>query len=116
MKLFFASAHSIRYALDTAALLGGNEYLLSQMLDKLSTTPYTDAQREAVFYAVQHVSQNEGFADVLRGREDLNQGHLTEYFTPYNKDRLPSEDASYEFCNYARLLGSVYNLAKCMLS
>lgn len=91
--------------MDTAALLGGNEYLISQMMDKLSGTPYSDDEAAAVKWAVERfypagkgMRSLHGTLAEHEGR--LSQGHLTELFNPYNRERLtstPSELATSKF-------------------
>ena len=77
------------YALDTAALLGGNEYLVAQMLDKLAQTPYGDAERQCAKWACAKLMAQ----GTLGGLEEegLNQRQFTEMFGQYHRDGLPSK-------------------------
>ena len=74
------------YALDTAALLGGNEYLVAQMLDKLAQTPYGDAERRCAKWACAKLMSQGTLVE-----EGLNQRQFTEMFGQYHRDGLPSK-------------------------
>jgi len=78
------------YALDTAALLGGNEYLVSQMLDNLSQAVYSGVERAAIKWALRELCQGWTGDEVPEmAATGFNQGHLVNYFTKTNRERLP---------------------------
>ena len=84
--------NACRYALDTAALLGGNEYLVSQMLEKLSQTPYTPEERSALVWVSRRLSPDDHERNkILAEREEVHQGVLTGFFTEFHQERLPRE-------------------------
>ncbi len=75
------------YALDTAALLGGNEYLVSQMLDKLGQAVYSPLEIKSIRWGLDELCP---VGDVgLEAQQGFNQTHLTQLFA--NRERLPSE-------------------------
>ena len=81
------------YALDTTALLGGNEYLVSQMLDNLSQAVYSRVERAAIRWGIRELCQGWTGDEVPEmAASGFNQGHLVNYFTKTNRERLPSKN------------------------
>jgi hypothetical protein len=88
----------ISYALDTAALLGGNEYLVSEMMEKLSQTVYSRVEKEAIKWGLRELCPGWTGAEMPEFEtKGFNQGHLINLFTSQNKERLPSEQLN--VCN-----------------
>ena len=80
--------------MDTAALLGGNEYLVSQMLEKLSQTAYSPEERSALDWAIQRLSPEDSTRlQMLRDKEEVHQGVLTEMFTEKRKKKAAKINA-----------------------
>lgn len=93
------------YALDTAALLGGNEYLIKQMLDEIEQLQYNEKELGVLRWALTEVWGAEVTEKVLyrpitdpveKNKDDetqtetlCNQKCLNELFTEYNRKRLP---------------------------
>ena len=70
--------------LDAMALLGGNEYLVQQMIERLSETQYNEA--EAAFIRASLGQAWGGLPPDLPGQFSLSQ--LLTYLTPLHRDRL----------------------------
>ena len=54
------------FALDTAALLGGNEYLINQMLDEIEQLEYNEKELSVLRWALTEVIMR-GFSHALQG-------------------------------------------------
>ena len=83
--------------MDTAALLGGKEYLVEQFLDEKSSLVYTDGERQCLHWALNvlwgpHPIANR-IAEELLGNdhEDAISGpkDFTKFVTEHNLKRLP---------------------------
>ena len=68
--------------LDTAALLGGNEYLIQQMLDKLCLIDYKEQESKAIDWIRKKLRCQDAKVE--------NQKDLTDLFSSYQRERLPS--------------------------
>ena len=72
--------------LDTAALLGGNEYLIKQVLDKLGQVDFTPTEKSVIKWALKELNVT---------LEDFkNQKALTALFGAFHRERLPRIVAS----------------------
>ncbi|XP_040579259.1 uncharacterized protein [Lepeophtheirus salmonis] len=77
------------YALDTAALMGGNEYLVFEIIDKLTQCTYNKEESLALKWALSKLWTDEEGTNEFLKTCDLNQGHLLDFFTPQMKESLP---------------------------
>ena len=65
--------------------------MVSQMLEKLSQTPYNYEEKSALAWALQRLSPEDAVrATLIAEKEEIHQGVLTDMFTPYHRERLPS--------------------------
>ena len=55
-KSFYVWFYS--YAIDTAALLGGNEYLIKQMLDEIEQLEYNEKELSVLKWALTEVNED----------------------------------------------------------
>lgn len=79
------------FALDTAALLGGNEYLIKQMLDEIENLEYNEKELSVLRWALTEL-WGVKVADKVcenNGKELRNQKCLNKLFTKDNQARLP---------------------------
>ena len=66
----------IRYALDTFAILGGNEYLVSQILEDRIHTGFGPTEKSVLKWALLRIWNGNGsFVRRLVEKEDLKQSH-----------------------------------------
>eukprot|EP00092_Neocalanus_flemingeri_P010917 GFUD01011760.1.p1 GENE.GFUD01011760.1~~GFUD01011760.1.p1 ORF type:complete len:225 (+),score=42.79 GFUD01011760.1:174-848(+) len=80
----FVSDGERSLVVDAFALLGGNEYLVQQMIDKLVDTNYSPAEEASIRLATDNLWENK-----LDVESPLNLGHLLEFLTPLHQERLP---------------------------
>ena len=69
--------------LDAMALLGGNEYLIQQMIERLTETQYNEAETAFIRASLAH---SWGGVPALPAQFSLSQ--LLTYLTPLHRDRL----------------------------
>jgi len=91
------------FALDTAAILGGDEYLIQQILEELQRLQYNKSEKNVLRWALTELwgdaatqklfedgnSQNSDEKYTGEERGPTNQKCLNSYFTEYNQIRLP---------------------------
>merc|ERR1712020_564825 len=91
------------FALDTAALLGGNEYLIKQMLTEIENLEYNEKELEVLKWGLTELWGSKVTAKVIastvaakRSETDANQTKgfrnqecLNKLFTKENTARLP---------------------------
>jgi len=79
------------YAIDTAALLGGNEYLIKQMLDEIEQLEYNEKELSVLKWALTELWGENAANKVFQndGKEIRNQKDLNKLFTKDNQARLP---------------------------
>jgi len=91
------------FALDTAALLGGDEFLIEQLVEELQKLEYNDNEQKALNWALTELWGQPAARKVFTtdnkstgNKENRtqtnpphNQGCLNKYFTEYNQVRLP---------------------------
>lgn len=91
------------FALDTAALLGGDEYLIQQILEELQRLEYNNNEKRVLRWALTELWGENATRKVFEERSKetpdergnaqeigpKNQGCLNAYFTEYNQIRLP---------------------------
>jgi hypothetical protein len=85
---------------DTAALLGGNEYLVFQLLDKLSQTPYGNEEREAIAWALSRAASADLTAHVraqLDAKHELSINNLMAFFGEEHRERLPRKQNAVKY-------------------
>ena len=74
--------------LDAFALLGGNENLVSQILDKLEATNYTATEEEVIRNVARNLWYGDRHSQNLCLPSPLTQGDLLQQLTPLNQDRI----------------------------
>ena len=74
--------------LDAFALLGGNENLVSQILDKLEATNYTATEEEVIKNVAKNLWNGDRHSQNLCLPSPLTQGDLLQQMTPLNQDRI----------------------------
>lgn len=76
------------YALDTAALLGGNEYLVSQLLDDQHRTLYLPEEIDVLKWALLWLWGEKDYCHILDVEEKYKQNTFTHLLTTYNRQNL----------------------------
>ena len=87
-QLYYHLSEEKDIILDAFALLGGNENLVSQILDKLEATNYTSTEEDVIRNVARRLWFGDNQSQNLCLPSPLTQANLIQQMTPLNQDRI----------------------------